>query len=64
MTVHETVPSPTRIGVELAAIDEGVPIPVLASALFERFSSQGRQDFADRVLSAMRKQFGGHAVVG
>jgi 6-phosphogluconate dehydrogenase len=46
----------------MAAIDEGVPIPVLTSALFERFSSQGRQDFADRVLSAMRKQFGGHAV--
>jgi 6-phosphogluconate dehydrogenase len=47
----------------MAAIDEGVPVPVLASALFERFSSQGRQDFADRVLSAMRSQFGGHAVV-
>jgi 6-phosphogluconate dehydrogenase len=46
----------------MAAIDEGVPVPVLTSALFARFSSQGRQDFADRVLSAMRKQFGGHAV--
>jgi 6-phosphogluconate dehydrogenase len=44
----------------MAAVDEGVPVPVLATALFERFSSQGRQDFADRVLSAMRKQFGGH----
>ena len=43
-----------------AAIDEGVPVPVLATALFERFSSQGRQDFADRVLSALRHQFGGH----
>jgi 6-phosphogluconate dehydrogenase len=44
----------------IAAIDEGVPVPVLATALFERFSSQGKQDFANRVLSAMRKQFGGH----
>jgi 6-phosphogluconate dehydrogenase len=47
----------------MAAVDEGVPAGVLATALFERFSSQGRQDFADRVLSAMRKQFGGHAEV-
>jgi 6-phosphogluconate dehydrogenase len=44
----------------MAAVDEGVPVPVLATALFERFSSQGKQDFANRVLSAMRKQFGGH----
>jgi 6-phosphogluconate dehydrogenase len=44
----------------LAAIDEGVPAPVLTSALFERFSSRGNADFADRVLSAMRKEFGGH----
>jgi 6-phosphogluconate dehydrogenase len=43
-----------------AAIDEGVPVPVLATALFERFSSQGRAGFADRVLSAMRHEFGGH----
>jgi 6-phosphogluconate dehydrogenase len=43
-----------------AAVDEGVPVPVLATALFERFSSQGRQDFADRILSALREQFGGH----
>ena len=43
-----------------AAIDEAVPAPVLAAALFERFSSRGNADFADRVLSAMRKQFGGH----
>jgi 6-phosphogluconate dehydrogenase len=47
----------------MAAIDEGVPVPVLATALFERFSSQGKQDFADRVLSAMRKQFGGHVEI-
>jgi 6-phosphogluconate dehydrogenase len=43
-----------------AAIDEGVPVPVLASALFARFSSRGEADFANRVLSAMRKEFGGH----
>jgi 6-phosphogluconate dehydrogenase len=43
-----------------AAIDEGVPAPVLAAALFQRFSSRGEADFADRVLSAMRFQFGGH----
>jgi 6-phosphogluconate dehydrogenase len=43
-----------------AAIDEGVPAPVLAAALFERFSSRGEADFADRVLSAQRFQFGGH----
>jgi len=44
-----------------AAIDEGVPAYVLTSALFERFSSRGEGDFADRILSAMRKEFGGHA---
>jgi 6-phosphogluconate dehydrogenase len=44
----------------LAAIDEGVPSHVLTAALYERFSSRGEADFADRVLSAMRKQFGGH----
>jgi len=43
-----------------AAIDEAMPVPVLASALFERFSSRGEADFADRLLSAMRLQFGGH----
>ena len=44
----------------IAAIDEGVPTPVLTSALFERFESQGNGLFANRVLSAMRKEFGGH----
>jgi 6-phosphogluconate dehydrogenase len=44
----------------LAAIDVGVPAHVLTAALFERFSSRGEADFADKVLSAMRKQFGGH----
>jgi 6-phosphogluconate dehydrogenase len=45
----------------VAAIEQGVPAPVLTSALYSRFTSRGLDDFADRVLSAMRKQFGGHA---
>jgi 6-phosphogluconate dehydrogenase len=44
-----------------AAIDEGVPVPVLSAALFERFTSRGAADFQDKLLSAMRFQFGGHA---
>jgi len=43
-----------------AAIDESVPAPVLSAALFERFSSRGEDDFADKVLSALRYEFGGH----
>jgi len=43
-----------------AAIDEAVPAPVLTCALYERFSSRGEADFADKLLSAMRYQFGGH----
>jgi 6-phosphogluconate dehydrogenase len=43
-----------------AAIDEGVPAPVISAALFGRFESRGNADYADRLLSAMRKQFGGH----
>src|SRR5215813_6974679 len=43
-----------------AAIDEAVPVPVLTSALFERFESRGEAAFADKLLSAMRYQFGGH----
>ena len=43
-----------------AAIDEAVPVPVLTSALFERFESRGEAQFADKLLSAMRYQFGGH----
>ena len=43
-----------------AAIDEGVTTPVLSAALFARFSSRGDADFANRVLSAMRHDFGGH----
>jgi 6-phosphogluconate dehydrogenase len=44
----------------IAAIDEGVPAPVLTSALYERFGSRDNDEFANKVLSAMRKQFGGH----
>ena len=43
-----------------AAIDEGVPVPVLTTALYERFASRGEADYQDRVLSAMRFGFGGH----
>ena len=43
-----------------AAIDEGVPVPVLSAALYDRFSSRGEGMFADQLLSALRKQFGGH----
>jgi len=43
-----------------AAIDEGVPAHVLSAALYERFSSRGEADFANKLLSAMRYQFGGH----
>jgi len=43
-----------------AAIDEGVPSPVLTAALYERFSSRGNADYADKILSAMRHAFGGH----
>jgi 6-phosphogluconate dehydrogenase len=43
-----------------AAIDEGVPVPVLSTALYERFTSRGEADYQDKLLSAMRFQFGGH----
>ncbi len=43
-----------------AAVDEGIPVHVLSSALYERFSSRGEADFADKLLSAMRYEFGGH----
>jgi 6-phosphogluconate dehydrogenase len=45
----------------LAAIDESVPVPVITDALYERFESRGLGDFADKILSAMRSEFGGHA---
>ncbi|MFW2387466.1 MAG: phosphogluconate dehydrogenase (NAD(+)-dependent, decarboxylating) [Polyangiales bacterium] len=44
----------------LSAVEEGVPAPVLSAALYSRFDSRGRDRFANRVLSAMRQQFGGH----
>jgi 6-phosphogluconate dehydrogenase len=47
-----------------AAIDEGVPAPVLSAALFARFSSRGEAAYADKLLSAMRKAFGGHVELG
>ncbi len=43
-----------------AGIDEGVPTPVLTTALYERFSSRGNAEFQDKLLSAMRFEFGGH----
>lgn len=44
----------------LAAIEEGAPAPVLSAALYQRFTSRGENDYADKLLSAMRFQFGGH----
>ena len=43
-----------------AAIDEGVPVPVLSAALYQRFASRGESEYADKLLSAMRHAFGGH----
>jgi len=43
-----------------AAVDTGVPVPVLAAALFERFASRDEDHYANQLLSAMRLQFGGH----
>ena len=45
------------------AVEQGVPAPVLSLALMARFASQGRDDYAGRVLAMMRKSFGGHAIV-
>lgn len=47
-----------------AAVDTATPVPVLATALFARFGSRGEADFGDRLLSALRRQFGGHAEAG
>ncbi len=44
----------------LAAVDEGVSAPVMSAAFFGRFESRGESDYPDRLLCAMRKQFGGH----
>ena len=46
-----------------AAVETGVPAHVLTTALYERFASRGQADFADKLLSAMRKEFGGHEEV-
>jgi 6-phosphogluconate dehydrogenase len=43
-----------------AAVDEGVPAPVISAALFARFASRGQMEFSDKLLSALRFQFGGH----
>jgi 6-phosphogluconate dehydrogenase len=43
-----------------AAVEEGVPVPVLSASLFDRFSSRGEAEFGNRALSAMRQAFGGH----
>jgi 6-phosphogluconate dehydrogenase len=48
----------------MAAIEEAVPVPVLSTALYERFSSRGDADFADKLMSAMRYEFGGHREKG
>jgi 6-phosphogluconate dehydrogenase len=48
----------------MAAIDESVPAHVITTSLYERFSSRGEADFADKLLSAMRSEFGGHAEKG
>ncbi len=45
----------------LAAVDEGVPAPVITAALIQRFESRGLGEFTGKVLSAMRSEFGGHA---
>ena len=45
----------------MAAVDEGVPAPVITAALIERFESRGLGEFTDKILSAMRSEFGGHA---
>jgi 6-phosphogluconate dehydrogenase len=47
-----------------AAVEEGVPAHVLSAALFQRFSSRDQSDFQDRLLSAMRLEFGGHREQG
>jgi 6-phosphogluconate dehydrogenase len=43
-----------------AAVEEGAPAPVLSTALYQRFTSRGADEFADKLLSAMRYEFGGH----
>jgi len=77
LTAHALVESPDLAGYAghvsdsgegrwtiAAAIDESIPTPVLSAALYERFSSRGEADFADKLLSAMRHGFGGHLELG
>ena len=45
----------------IAGIDTGVPTPVIAASLYERFQSRGNGEFGDKILSALRSEFGGHA---
>ena len=45
----------------MSAIEEAVPAPVISAAFYDRFGSRGKSDFADKLLSAMRSEFGGHA---
>ena len=49
-----------RMGTNMTAIDESVPASVLSATLYERIGSRGEADFADKVLSALRYEFGGH----
>ena len=56
----EVEPDDEGVARKAAAIDEAVPVPVLSTALYQRFSSRGEADFQDKLLSAMRFQFGGH----
>ncbi|NOZ37638.1 MAG: 6-phosphogluconate dehydrogenase (decarboxylating), partial [Gammaproteobacteria bacterium] len=44
----------------MAAIESGVPVPILSAALYQRFTSRGENDFSNKLLSAMRYEFGGH----
>jgi len=52
--------APPALGELCAAIDESVPAPILSAALYEHLSSRGEDDFAEKVLSSLRYQFGGH----
>jgi 6-phosphogluconate dehydrogenase len=45
----------------IAGIDTGVPTPVISASLYERFQSRGNGEFGDKILSALREEFGGHA---
>ena len=51
---------PPDVSRAIAAIETGTPAPLLTTALYERFTSRGEADFANKILSAMRFQFGGH----